>query len=86
MKIQIKKYIENIKSFDLFNYFIKKRVLSLEHNKKLQQDMIEAFKCRIDIKKTEEKSLEEKILHARNLIDGYNNQLEKINCVVEMYN
>ncbi len=86
MRDKIKKYIEKIKSFYFFNYFIKKKVLSLEHNKKLQQDMIQAFKCRIDIKKTEEKRLQGKILHARNLIDGYDNQLEKINCVVEMYN
>ncbi|KKK72793.1 hypothetical protein LCGC14_2900320 [marine sediment metagenome] len=86
MRDKIKKYIEKIKSFDLFNYFIKKRVLSLEHSKELQQNMIEAFRWRIAEKKTEEKSLQGKILHARNLIVGYNSQLEKINMVVEMYN
>jgi len=86
LRDKIKKYIEKIKSFDLFNYFIKKRVLSLEHSKELQQNMIEAFRWRIAEKKTEEKSLQGKILHARNLIVGYNSQLEKINMVVEMYN
>ena len=86
MKIQIKKYIENIKSFSLFNYFIKKRILSLEHSKKLQENMIEFFKSKIVEKKVEEKSLEEKILRAQNFITGYAEQLDKLGVVIELYN
>ena len=85
MKIQIKKYIENIKSFNLFNYFIKKRVLSLEYKKEIQEGVITVFKSRILEKLTEKKVLEGKILHARNLITGYAEQLDKLGVIIELY-
>ena len=83
---KIKKYIEKIKSFNLFNHFIEKRILSLEHSKKLQEDMILFFKMKIEEKKKENKRLEGKILHARNLIVGYVDQLDKVKMVAELYN
>jgi len=82
----IKKYTEKIKSFNLLNYVIKKRIELLQGSKKLQEDMILFFKTKIEEKKTEEKSLQGKILHARNLIVGYIDQLDKLDLIVELYN
>ncbi len=85
MRTKIRNYIEKIKSFDLFTYFIKKKVLMLENKKSFQENVIDAFKTRINKKIAENKVLEGRILHARNLIKGYRDQLENLNVVVEMY-
>ncbi len=85
MRTKIRNYIAKINSFDLFTYFIKKKVLMLENKKSFQENIIDAFKTRINKKIAENKVLEGRILDARNLIKGYRDQLENLNVVVEMY-
>jgi len=86
MRNKIRKYIKRIKSFNLFNYFINKKVLTLTQQKELQEGVIIAYKAKIAQKTAEKRVLEGKILYARNLIVDYKDQLDKINIIVELYN
>lgn len=83
--MNIRKYIEKIKNFNLFNHFIKKRILSLEHSKKIQEDMIEFLKSKIENNKKECKGFREKILIRKSWISGYKDQLRKLQVIVELY-
>lgn len=85
MFINIKKYIEKIKNFNLLDYSIKKRIGSLQYSKKTQEGMILFFKKKIENNKIECRKIQEKIKHSRMLITGYKDILRKLNVVVELY-
>ena len=78
MRINIKKYIRQIKNFNPFNYFLKKKIQSLELSKTVQNELIIAFKIQIVGKAKQIKILEEKIGKALILIDMYGEQLTNL--------
>ena len=78
MRINIKKYIQKIRNFNPFSYFLKKKIQSLELSKTLQNELIIVFKIQIIGKAKQIKILEEKIGKARILIDMYEEQLTNL--------
>ena len=81
MRINIKKYINKIRNFNPFNYFLKKRIQSLEISKSIQKEIIIAFKMRIKIKNDEIKNLEKKIFNADQLISEIKEALTNLKMI-----
>lgn len=81
MRINIKKYINKIRNFNPFNYFLKKRIQSLEISKSIQKEIIIAFKMRIKIKNDEIKNLEKKIFNADQLISEIKESLTNLKMI-----
>ncbi|KKM72531.1 hypothetical protein LCGC14_1419560 [marine sediment metagenome] len=81
MRINIKKYINKIRNFNPFNYFLKKRIQSLEISKSIQKEIIITFKMRIKIKNDEIKNLEKKIFNADQLISEIKESLTNLKMI-----